>query len=102
MGENKSKTTKRAIPTPNIPEPMPSGLAFMFTKISPEQKMYMWNIFTLIFVLQNEDERENVPHVHLLFRADLGEHEGKTRRHGFRDIWGRNRPFGGLAFILAH
>jgi len=54
VGEDgRSKTTKRAIPTPNIPEPMPSHLAFMFTKISPEQKMYMWNIYTLIFVLQS-------------------------------------------------
>jgi len=51
VDENKrSKKTKRAIPTPNIPEPMPSNLAFMFTKISPEQKMYLWNIYTLIFV----------------------------------------------------
>jgi len=48
----RSKTTKRAIPTPNIPEPMPPELAFMFTKISPEQKMYMWNIYTLIFTLE--------------------------------------------------
>jgi len=53
VDENKrSKKTKRAIPTPNIPEPMPPELAFMFTKISPEQKMYMWNIYTLIFVLE--------------------------------------------------
>merc|ERR1712137_939168 len=50
--EKRSKTTKRAIPTPNIPDPMPKELAFMFTKISPEQKMYMWNIYTLIFVMQ--------------------------------------------------
>merc|ERR1711972_286453 len=48
--DKRSKKTKRAIPTPNIPEPMPANLAFMFTKISPEQKMYMWNIYTLIFV----------------------------------------------------
>jgi len=53
VDENKrSKVTKRAIPTPNIPDPMPKDLAFMFTKISPEQKMYMWNIYTLIFVTQ--------------------------------------------------
>lgn len=50
--DKRSKKTKRAIPTPNIPEPMPPHLAFMFTKISPEQKMYMWNIYTLIFCLQ--------------------------------------------------
>merc|ERR1712066_845196 len=48
--DKRSKKTKRAIPTPNIPEPMPNELAFMFMKISPEQKMYMWNIYTLIFV----------------------------------------------------
>merc|ERR1712038_2121926 len=53
VDENKrSKKTQRAIPTPNIPEPMPKELAFMFTKISPEQKMYMWNIYTMIFSLQ--------------------------------------------------
>merc|ERR1711933_658261 len=50
--DKRSKKTKRAIPTPNIPEPMPAEHAFMFTKISPEQKMYMWNIYTLIFVLE--------------------------------------------------
>mmetsp|Transcript_103076 Transcript_103076/g.268489 ORF Transcript_103076/g.268489 Transcript_103076/m.268489 type:complete len:460 (-) Transcript_103076:206-1585(-) len=53
VDENKrSHTTKRAIPTPNIPEPMPPNLAFMFTKVSPEQKIYMWNIYTMIFVLE--------------------------------------------------
>jgi len=51
----RSKKTQRAIPTPNIPEPMPTELAFMFTKISPEQKMYMWNIYTLIFLLEALD-----------------------------------------------
>jgi len=50
--ERRSKKSKRAIPVPNIPEPMPTELAFMFTKISPEQKMYMWRIYTLIFLLQ--------------------------------------------------
>merc|ERR1712039_973765 len=50
--DKRSKKTKRAIPTPNTPEPMPANLAFMFTKISPEQKMYMWNIYTLIFTAQ--------------------------------------------------
>jgi len=50
--DKRSKKTKRAIPTPNIPEPMPSNLAFMFTKISPEQKMYMWNVYTLIFLAE--------------------------------------------------
>merc|ERR1711957_295734 len=50
--DKRSKVTKRAIPTPNIPDPMPPNLAFMFTKISPEQKMYLWNIYTLIFALE--------------------------------------------------
>jgi len=49
---NRSKKTQRAIPTPNIPESMPPDLAFLFTKISPEQKMYLWNIYTMIFVAQ--------------------------------------------------
>lgn len=50
--QKRSKVTSRSIPTPNIPDPMPPQLAFMFTKISPEQKIYMWNIYTLIFSLQ--------------------------------------------------
>merc|ERR1719373_887272 len=29
---------------------MPQHLAFLFTKITPEQMMYMWRILTLIFV----------------------------------------------------
>merc|ERR1719323_3015137 len=31
---------------------MPQELAFLFTKITPEQMMYMWHVLTLIFVLQ--------------------------------------------------
>lgn len=47
-----SEKTGRRFPTPNKPDPMPKHLSFMFTKISPEQAMYMWNIFTLLFVSQ--------------------------------------------------
>eukprot|EP00971_Amphidinium_carterae_P288320 5723975-Amphidinium_carterae.1 len=50
--ENRSHTTGRLFPTPNKPDPMPAELAFLFTKITPEQMMYMWNILTLIFVTQ--------------------------------------------------
>jgi hypothetical protein len=50
--ENRSHVTGRLFPTPNKPDPMPSHLAFLFTKISPEQMMYMWRILTLIFVGQ--------------------------------------------------
>jgi len=49
---NRSHKTGRLFPTPNKPDPMPSHLSFLFTKISPEQMMYMWNILTLIFVTQ--------------------------------------------------
>ncbi|CAK0868873.1 unnamed protein product [Prorocentrum cordatum] len=49
---NRSKKTGRLFPTPNKPDPMPPELAFLFTKITPEQMMYMWNILTLIFVTQ--------------------------------------------------
>jgi len=47
-----SEKTGRRFPTPNKPDPMPKHLAFMFTKISPEQAMYMWNFFTLLFCSQ--------------------------------------------------
>jgi len=50
--ENRSHKTGRLFPTPNKPDPMPPELAFLFTKITPEQMMYMWNILTLIFVSQ--------------------------------------------------
>mmetsp|Transcript_44236 Transcript_44236/g.96235 ORF Transcript_44236/g.96235 Transcript_44236/m.96235 type:complete len:450 (+) Transcript_44236:43-1392(+) len=50
--ENRSHLTGRLFPTPNKPDPMPPELAFLFTRISPEQMMYMWNILTLIFVSQ--------------------------------------------------
>mmetsp|Transcript_64952 Transcript_64952/g.167156 ORF Transcript_64952/g.167156 Transcript_64952/m.167156 type:complete len:460 (-) Transcript_64952:548-1927(-) len=49
---NRSHKTGRLFPTPNKPDPMPAELAFLFTKITPEQMMYMWNILTLIFVTQ--------------------------------------------------
>mmetsp|Transcript_25088 Transcript_25088/g.77376 ORF Transcript_25088/g.77376 Transcript_25088/m.77376 type:complete len:160 (+) Transcript_25088:149-628(+) len=50
--ENRSHKTGRLFPTPNKPDPMPPELAFLFTKITAEQMMYMWNILTLIFVAQ--------------------------------------------------
>merc|ERR1719291_751598 len=49
---NRSKKTGRLIPVPKKPDPMPPNLAFLFTKISAEQMMYLWNILTLIFVTQ--------------------------------------------------
>ncbi|CAE8634084.1 unnamed protein product [Polarella glacialis] len=50
--ENRSLKTNRLFPTPNKPDPMPADLAFLFTKITPEQMIYMWNVLTLIFVTQ--------------------------------------------------
>jgi len=50
--DGKSQKGKRAFPEPNKPDPMPAELAFLFTKISVEQMMYMWNIYTLVFVGQ--------------------------------------------------
>merc|ERR1711988_281902 len=50
--ENRSHKTGRLFPTPNKPDPMPNELAFLFTKITAEQMMYMWNILTLIFFTQ--------------------------------------------------
>merc|ERR1712048_87529 len=50
--ENRSKKTGRLFPTPKKPDPMPPDLAFLFTRITPEQMMYMWNILTLIFCTQ--------------------------------------------------
>merc|ERR1711920_146140 len=50
--ENRSKKTGRLFPTPKKPDPMPADLAFLFTRITPEQMMYMWNIVTLIFCSQ--------------------------------------------------
>mmetsp|Transcript_59862 Transcript_59862/g.96920 ORF Transcript_59862/g.96920 Transcript_59862/m.96920 type:complete len:457 (+) Transcript_59862:162-1532(+) len=50
--ENRSHLTNRLFPTPNKPDPMPADLAFLFTKITPEQMIYMWNVLTLIFVTQ--------------------------------------------------
>eukprot|EP00972_Heterocapsa_arctica_P058663 8649587-Heterocapsa_arctica.AAC.1 len=34
---NRSHKTGRLFPTPNKPDPMPAELAFLFTKITPEQ-----------------------------------------------------------------
>ncbi|CAE7244169.1 AMT1-1 [Symbiodinium pilosum] len=51
--ENRSLKTNRLFPTPNKPDPMPQNLAFLFTKITPEQMIYMqWNVLTAIFVSQ--------------------------------------------------
>ncbi|CAJ1364776.1 unnamed protein product [Effrenium voratum] len=54
--ENRSLKTNRLFPTANKPDPMPQNLAFLFTKITPEQMMYfgwhMWNVLTAIFVSQ--------------------------------------------------
>ncbi|CAE7826555.1 GIP, partial [Symbiodinium sp. CCMP2456] len=47
-----SLKTNRLFPTPNKPDPMPHNLAFLFTKITPEQMMYMWNVLTFIFLTQ--------------------------------------------------
>jgi len=48
----RSKKTGRLFPQPNKPDPMPAELAFLFTKISPEQMMYMWNMYTILFIVQ--------------------------------------------------
>ena len=37
----RSLKTNRLFPTPNKPDPMPQNLAFLFTKITPEQMIYM-------------------------------------------------------------
>eukprot|EP00747_Dinoflagellata_sp_TGD_P115678 gnl/TRDRNA2_/TRDRNA2_172214_c0_seq2.p1 gnl/TRDRNA2_/TRDRNA2_172214_c0~~gnl/TRDRNA2_/TRDRNA2_172214_c0_seq2.p1 ORF type:complete len:418 (-),score=53.65 gnl/TRDRNA2_/TRDRNA2_172214_c0_seq2:162-1415(-) len=50
--EGKSHMGKRAFPTPNKPDPMPDDLAFLFTKISSKQMMYLWNVYTALFVGQ--------------------------------------------------
>merc|ERR1719316_1414424 len=50
--EKRSLTTGRLWPESNKPDPMPKDLAFMFTKISPEQMMYMWRWYTGIFIAQ--------------------------------------------------
>eukprot|EP00438_Fugacium_kawagutii_P028776 Skav233329 [mRNA] locus=scaffold2479:20908:26487:- [translate_table: standard] len=51
--ENRSLKTNRLFPTANKPDPMPQNLAFLFTKITPEQMIYMkWNVLTAIFVTQ--------------------------------------------------
>ena len=48
----KSKKGKREFPTPNKPDPMPRELEFLFTRISPEQMLYMWNVYTALFCAQ--------------------------------------------------
>mmetsp|Transcript_168129 Transcript_168129/g.297874 ORF Transcript_168129/g.297874 Transcript_168129/m.297874 type:complete len:479 (+) Transcript_168129:75-1511(+) len=50
--ENRSHKTGRLFPTPNLPDPMPEDLAFLFTKMSAEEMWYMWSVLTLIFFAQ--------------------------------------------------
>ena len=41
MRAKRSLKTNRLFPTANKPDPMPQNLAFLFTKITPEQMMYL-------------------------------------------------------------
>lgn len=53
--KNRSKKTGRLLPTPNKPDNeflVQHDIEFLFTRIKPEQMMYMWNIYTLIFFSQ--------------------------------------------------
>jgi hypothetical protein len=50
--EKRSLSTNRLWPESNKPDPMPKDLAFMFTKISPEQMIYMWRWYTGVFICQ--------------------------------------------------
>jgi len=50
--EKRSLSTNRLWPESNKPEPMPKDLAFMFTKVNPEQMMYMWRWYTGVFICQ--------------------------------------------------
>jgi hypothetical protein len=50
--DGKSVKGKRKFPTPNKPDPMPQELAFLFTRISPEQMMYLWRVYTAVFAGQ--------------------------------------------------
>ena len=45
---NRSLKTNRLFPTANKPDPMPQNLAFLFTKITPEQA---WLFLSLCFIL---------------------------------------------------
>jgi hypothetical protein len=38
--QNRSLKTGRLFPIPNKPDPMPPNLAFLFTKITPEQMVF--------------------------------------------------------------
>ena len=38
--QNRSLKTGRLFPIPNKPDPMPQNLAFLFTKITPEQMVF--------------------------------------------------------------
>lgn len=48
----RSKKTQRQHPVANKPDPMPAELKFMFTKLTQDQIMYMWNFLTMIHVFQ--------------------------------------------------
>lgn len=50
--DGKSEKGQRAFPTPNKPDPMPHELEFLFTRISVEQMLYMWNVYSALFVAQ--------------------------------------------------
>jgi len=50
--ENRSLKTGRLFPTPNLPNPMPEDLAFLFTKMTADEMWYMWSVLTLIFIGQ--------------------------------------------------
>merc|ERR1719191_2043393 len=48
----RSHKTQRKHPVSNKPDPMPPELAFVFTKLSQDQIMYMWNFLTMIHLVQ--------------------------------------------------
>jgi len=48
----RSKKTGRKLPVSNRPDPMPADLEFLFTKITPEQSMYMWRFLSCVFLFQ--------------------------------------------------
>merc|ERR1719199_1960460 len=50
--ENRSHKTGRLFPTPNLPDPMPEDLEFLFTRMTADEMWYMWSILTLIFIGQ--------------------------------------------------
>mmetsp|Transcript_7235 Transcript_7235/g.13048 ORF Transcript_7235/g.13048 Transcript_7235/m.13048 type:complete len:471 (+) Transcript_7235:75-1487(+) len=48
----RSHKTGRLFPTPNLPDPMPKELEFLFTKMQDYEMGYMWAVLTLIFFAQ--------------------------------------------------